>query len=151
MRNQRKNSVVDARQKRETKLEKLDQFISDRFNKDVTWIVLCGQSEKLALGSRLAADTYGSLIFIYSIDEASALQNKAFLTIRKSSAKSWLFNLVIGSTILNELKLDWKNLSFALKNLGFCRFINLLHYNDEFLSNTYDSLNVYFTKVIKRS
>lgn len=124
-------------------LKRLDHAYQLHRSESVTWIIMCSDIFEEDARLNLAKSIISNFQFITLDWEISSSFEPAVRRLQSVAGKSWLFTLVITEVIPSDQYKVFDRMFFQLKNLGFCRVVNLCSGNDLLysLSSTY---NVYF-------
>ena len=128
------------------KIEKLiSNAIIEHLSDRVTNIVVSLNCDISAVLPYLEPSHRKSVVFTKnSFTNENAINKEVISEIRSLAAKAWLFNLLVVDAIPENFHTNFENLVFQLKNLGFCRIINLSKSNDKFLSQQCKKYNLYY-------
>lgn len=114
---------------------------------ELVWLTVCTSELEPYIEQIFIKAQKSEKALSFSIEQENmAAKKQSFAPLRKAAGKAWLFNLVIAIKISASSEKDFFNLCFQLKNLGFCRIVNLVPDNQEILRAWCTELNLYFSQ-----
>ena len=114
---------------------------------ELVWLTMCTCELEPYIEQIFIKAQKSEQVLTFLLEQENKTANEqSFLSLRKAAGNAWLFNLVMAVKISDSSKADFFNLCFQLKNLGFCRIVNLIPDNKKILRAWCTELNLYFSQ-----